>query len=178
MIRLGAKGEPMTKTKTLPLGGREASRREFLRATGWAIGAGGVLPIAWASGQQADQADGPAVWLGMNQAELDAAYDQSAYASNREKIVEQEALSNRAVVARLGAPQQFTYGPGNGETLDVYRADRDAAPIHVHFHGGTWRFGAASQFAYMAEPFVRSGAAMVIPDFSAVDDVNGGLTVS
>ena len=73
-------------------GGKGTSRRNILQAAGWAVGACGALPIASAWGQQVG-GEGPIVWLGMNQEELDAAYDQSAYASNREQIVEQEMLS-------------------------------------------------------------------------------------
>ncbi len=156
--------------------GKGISRRNILQATSWAVGACGVLPIARASGQQVG-GEGPIVWLGMNQEELDAAYDQSAYASNREQIVEQEMLSNQASIARLGQSERFAYGAGATESLEVYSSGRENAPIHIHFHGGTWRFGAARNFAYMAEPFVRKGAVMVIPDFSSVVEEDGGLPV-
>ena len=147
-----------------------------LPAAGWAGGAGVPLPYPAPPGQQAG-GGAPIVWLGMNQQELDAAYDQSAYASNREQIVEQEMLSNQATIARLGQPERFAYGAGATENLEVYSPGQENAPIHIHFHGGTWRFGAARNYAYMAEPFVRKGAVMVIPDFSSVVEDDGGLPV-
>ena len=43
---------------------------------------------------------GPAVWLDMDQAELDAAYDQSKYAANQMQIRERCATNSEAVRAR------------------------------------------------------------------------------
>ena len=41
----------------------------------------------------------------MDQAELDAAYDQSVYAPNLQQIVKRWAANSDGVRARLGAPQ-------------------------------------------------------------------------
>ena len=54
---------------------------------------------------------GPLVWLDMDQQELDDAYDQSVYAPNREQIVKRRDRQQRAVRARLGAPERCAYGP-------------------------------------------------------------------
>ena len=56
---------------------------------------------------QVARAKGPRVWLDMDQAELDAAYDQAAYAPNRDQLVARQALNSEGVRARLGAPQRF-----------------------------------------------------------------------
>jgi len=42
-------------------------------------------------------------------------------------------------------------------------------------HGGAWRNGAASEFTYLAEPFVHSGAHFVVLDFTNVDNAGGSL---
>jgi arylformamidase len=38
--------------------------------------------------------------------------------------------------ARIGAPLRIPYGPSAIEQLDIFRADRSAAPIFVFIHGG------------------------------------------
>jgi arylformamidase len=123
----------------------------------------------------AERVKGPLVWLDMDQAELDAAYDQSAYAPNREQVLARNVTNSEGVRARLGPPKRYAYGPTPIEGLDVYATDRPHAPINVFIHGGAWRGGAAKNYAPPAEMLVRAGAHFVIPDFAAVQDLDGSL---
>ena len=125
--------------------------------------------------QQAPRIKGPVVWLDMDQAELDAAYDQSQYAPNLPQIVKRYATNSEAVRARLGAPRRYAYGPTPIEALDVYTTKRPNAPINIFLHGGAWRGGLARDFAYPAELFVHAGAHYVVPDFINVIEANGNL---
>jgi arylformamidase len=119
---------------------------------------------------------GSPVWLDLDQAELDAAYDQRAYAPNREQILARNVTNSEGVRARLGPPRRHAYGPTPIEGLDVYVTARADAPINVFIHGGAWRSGAAGNYASPAEMFVHAGAHYVVPDFAAVQDVGGSLT--
>jgi arylformamidase len=119
---------------------------------------------------------GPRVWLDLDQAELDAAYDQSAYAPNREQVLARNATNSDGVRARLGPPRRYAYGPTPIESLDVYLTNRPDAPINVFIHGGAWRSGAAKNYASPAELFVHAGAHFVVLDFAAVQDAGGSLT--
>ena len=118
---------------------------------------------------------GPPVWLDMDQAELDAAYDQSRYAPNRQQILQRYAINSEAVRARLGPPRRFAYGPTPIEALDVYPTERAHAPINIFVHGGAWRGGLARDFAYPAELFVHAGAHYVVIDFINVVEARGSL---
>ena len=115
------------------------------------------------------------VWLDMTQAELDAAYDQNAYASNREQILGRNALNSERARARLGAPTRCAYGPTAVEGLDVYPTGTAGAPVNVFIHGGAWRGSVARNNAIAAELFVNAGAHYVVPDFAWVQDVGGSL---
>jgi arylformamidase len=115
------------------------------------------------------------VWLDLDQAELDAAYDQTVWAANREQIVRRFAAQSEAARARLGAPRRFAYGEAPVEGLDLYASTRVDAPINILIHGGAWRAGLARNYAFAAELFVRAGAHFVVPDFAAVQDVGGSL---
>ena len=83
----------------------------------------------------------PLVFLDYDQAALDAAYDQAAYAPNREQLIRRRASDSLATRARIGAPERVAYGMAEIEKLDIYRAARDRAPILVFIHGGAWRGG-------------------------------------
>ena len=119
--------------------------------------------------------DAPKVWLDMTQAELDAAYDQNAYAPNREQILARNAANSERARARLGAPTRYVYGPTPIEGLDVYPTHRPGAPINVFIHGGAWRASLAKNNAIAAELFVNAGAHYVVPEFAWVQDVRGSL---
>jgi arylformamidase len=141
-----------------------------------AAAAGALLALAPARAQQpAPRVKGPRVWLDMDQAELDDAYDQSVYAPNQRQVTGRYVTNSEAVRARLGAPRRFSYGDSPIEGLDVYATKRANAPINVFIHGGAWRVGAAKDYAFPAELFVQAGAHFVVPDFAAVQDLGGNL---
>jgi arylformamidase len=118
---------------------------------------------------------GPIVWLHMDQQELDDAYDQIVYAPNRDQLGKRRLANSAAALLRIGKPERFAYGPTPVEGLDVYRTKRPNAPVAIFVHGGAWRNGAASEFTYLAEPFVDIGANFVVLDFTNVDAAGGSL---
>ena len=72
------------------------------------------------------------------------------------------ALVRDASPRRLG----IHYGPGPDETLDLYPAATQGAPVLVFLHGGYWRSLDAATHAFLAPSFVADGAMVVIPDYS------------
>ena len=120
---------------------------------------------------------GPAVFMGYDQLELDAAYDQNYYEPLGGQIYARIVSNSDAVRARIGAPQQVAYGPADIEKLDIYRTDRPKAPIFIFIHGGNWFLNRAKDVGYAAEMFVKAGAHYVAPDFASVKDVGGDLSV-
>lgn len=128
-----------------------------------------------APAQPAPRVKGPRVWLDLDQAELDAAYDQSVYAPNLQQILKRGATNSEGVRARLGAPRRYAYGATPIEALDVYATQRPNAPINMFLHGGAWRSGLAKDFAYAAELFVNAGSHFVVVDFINVLEAGGNL---
>jgi arylformamidase len=118
---------------------------------------------------------GPAVWLNMDQKELDNAYDQSKYAPNLEQIINRYTSNSVAMRARVGEPKRFNYGPTPIERLEVYSTRRPNAPIHIHIHGGAWHQRPATDYAFPAEMLMNAGAHYVVPDFISVDETKGDL---
>jgi arylformamidase len=148
----------------------------FLGAAGALIATTGAgLAGKAVSAQEAPIVRGPFVWLDMDQAELDAAYDQNVYAANLQQIVNRYASNSEGVRVLLGAPRRFAYGPTSIEGLDVFVTKTPDAPVQIFIHGGGWRSGLAREYAFLAELFVHAGAHLVIPDFAWVQDVGDSL---
>ena len=148
-------------------------------------GISGVAATLGASAAQAESCPigppphtkGPAVWMDMDQVELDAAYDQSFYAPLLRQILKRYASSSNQVRARLGNPKRVSYGPTPVEALDIYTTKKPNAPIFVFIHGGAWRSGEAKNYAFPAEMFVNAGANYVALDFASIDAAKGDLPV-
>jgi arylformamidase len=120
---------------------------------------------------------GPPVYLDYDQAALDAAYDQAAYAPNREQLIKRRIRDSELTRLRIGEPERVAYGPAEIERLDIYRIVREMAPVFVFIHGGAWRSGRSKDFAAPAEMFLAAGAHYVVPDFAWVQDAGGSLMV-
>ena len=125
---------------------------------------------------------GPIVWLDMDQRALDDAYDQLVYAPNRDQLTKRRIVNSAAIRKRIGDPLRFAYGPTPIEGLDVFPAApaagakaSDKTPVAIFVHGGAWRTGSASDYSFVAEPFVRAGGTFVVLDFTTVDDAGGSL---
>jgi arylformamidase len=120
---------------------------------------------------------GPPVFLHYDQAALDAAYDQAAYAPNREQLIRRRIRDSQLARRHIGEPERVAYGSAEIERLDIYRTQCEAAPVFVFIHGGAWRSGRSQEFAGPAEMFLAAGAHYVVPDFAWVQDVGGSLMV-
>jgi len=127
------------------------------------------------------RAKGPIVWLDMDQQALDDAYDQLVYAPNRDQLTQRRIINSAAARQRIGDPLRFAYGPTPVEGLDVFRSipasggRTGGGPAAIFVHGGAWRTGSASDYSFVAEPFVRAGGNFVVLDFTTVDDAGGSL---
>lgn len=151
------------------------SRRAVLGATA-AIAAAPALAEECRLGP-APHEKGAAVFLDMDQQELDASYDQLAYEPLLSQVARRFASNSEAMRARIGAPQRESYGASAAEGLDIYRTKRPNAPIFVFIHGGAWLGGAAKDYGFPAEMFVNAGAHYIAVDFVAIKAADGDLGV-
>ena len=120
---------------------------------------------------------GPAIWMGMDQVELDASYDQSVYAPLIQQIQQRRASDSEVARGRIGQPMRVSYGPGEFEKAEIYRAKRAKAPVFVFIHGGAWLGGEAKNYADSAELFFNAGAHYIALDFIAIRAAGGDLRV-
>lgn len=116
------------------------------------------------------------MFLDYDQAALDDAYDQVAYAPNRDRVHERCVAASASTREALGAPRAVAYGPAPDEYVDFFSAGAKPAPVFVFVHGGAWRASSLPRFHFIAEPFVRAGAHCAFVQFSGVEEAGGNLT--
>jgi arylformamidase len=58
--------------------------------------------------------------------------------------------------------------------MDIFPADKPAAPVLVYIHGGYWRGGSKEENCHFVEDFVRAGATVVLLEY----DLCPSVTVS
>ena len=77
----------------------------------------------------------------MDQVELDAAYDQAAYAPLIGQIQKRFATSSETTRARLGAPKRLAYGPNQSSARPVPASNAQCADHCIH---PRWRLACAA----------------------------------
>jgi len=119
------------------------------------------------------------VWRDLTQAQLDWAYDQTQHAPNMAEVMAECAALSAQARAQLAAQgisaQRLSYGPTEVQALDWYPSPAPHAPLVFFIHGGAWRRGQAQDYAMAAAWLHARGVHLVVPDFSAVTDVQGSL---
>ncbi len=122
----------------------------------------------------ATQTAGPKVWLDMDQAALDDAYDQAVWAPNQKAVHARRTAASEEAYRRL-KPQRLTYGGKAIEGIDYYACGEPGAGIAIFVHGGAWRSGVSRNFAHLADTFLSFGLNCAVLDFNNIDEVDGNL---
>lgn len=97
--------------------------------------------------------------------------------NNRARIVEHPAILQRwsddSQRARARHPEmiEVEYGPQPRERLDLFPATAAASPVLVYLHGGYWRSLDKRDQSFIAPPFVKRGAMVVLPDYDLCPSV-------
>lgn len=111
------------------------------------------------------------VFLNYTQEDLDRNYDQQPWAPNQSKISARNAMKRDLALEQLGEPTVLSYGSEEIEKLDLFRTERESAPIQVYIHGGAWRSGTARAQAHHAPKYVMAGSHFIALDFAPVTEV-------
>jgi arylformamidase len=135
-------------------------RRDILKGAACATLAAALAPAASAQAAK--------VFLDYTQEELDRAYDQTVWAPDQDELIQRYATRSAATRQRLKFKSAVAYGPTEDEVLDIFPAEREAAPIHVFIHGGAWRGGSKDLYSFPADTFVPAGATYVALNFANI----------
>jgi arylformamidase len=106
------------------------------------------------------------VYLDYDQAALDRAYEQRAWAPKAAEQIERYARVSAAVRAAHPHYADIVYGAGQDELLDWFPAHATRVPIHIHLHGGAWRALTKSDVSFAAPAFTRANVQYVAPSFT------------
>jgi arylformamidase len=102
-----------------------------------------------------------AVWLDLDQAALDAAYDQRVWAPDAADWIARYATDTAAARA-AHPPEAVAYGAG---LLDLYRPAGAPRGLHLHVHGGAWRSLTRADAGFAAPALLAAGFEVAVPDF-------------
>jgi len=111
------------------------------------------------------------IYLDYTQEELDRAYDQRAWADNRDAMLAWYAQASAEARQEYVHHRNVPYGPGKHETLDIFPTEHPNAPLHVHVHGGGWRNLSKDDESFLARTLVPAGSVLVVLDFALIPEV-------
>jgi arylformamidase len=98
---------------------------------------------------------------------LDAQYDNRSRVTDSAQILARWAEASALSREQSNCALDLRYGPGDGETLDVFRArpgDSAPAPVLVFVHGGWRRALDKYDCSFVAPSFNAEGVLVVVPN--------------
>ena len=106
------------------------------------------------------------LYRGMDRAQLDAAYNNSAAVPEYEAIkADWEARSARVRQTRRGH-LDHAYGDTPRQRLDLFLADSARAPTLMFIHGGYWQRNDKEGFAFLAEGPLAQGINVAVVEYT------------
>jgi len=106
------------------------------------------------------------LFRGMDRAGLDRAYNNSAAVPERDRIIAGWAARSAAVRRERPGHLGLSYGEAPRERLDLFLADRPAAPTLAFIHGGYWQMFDKEPFAFLAEGLLPNGINLALIEYT------------
>jgi acetyl esterase/lipase len=111
------------------------------------------------------------LYRGMNQASLDAGYNNSAAVQNSAALTaEFDVLSQKLrqlPAARIG----LRYGPAARQLIDYFPANQPG-PLVVFIHGGYWQMRAKENFSFIAKGLMDQGLHVALVGYTLAPDIS------
>ena len=108
---------------------------------------------------------GSAVFLGYDQDELDAQYNNRVRFPDYVEHFERWKRWSEETRGKLPCLLDVAFGGSAVETLDIFPAERPGAPICVFIHGGYWYSLDKSDYSFVAEGLRPHGVTTVVNNF-------------
>jgi len=106
------------------------------------------------------------LYRGMDRAQLDAAYNNTAAVPQRDAIVADWAARSAAVRRERTGHFDLRYGEAPRERIDLFPAADPKAPTLAFIHGGYWQTNDKENFAFLAEGLVPSGINLALVEYT------------
>ena len=100
---------------------------------------------------------------------LERMYNNRALVPDHMDYLQRWADTSAQVRASQPCVLDVAYGPGAGETLDIFPAARSApggVAVLVFIHGGYWRSLDKSDHSFIAPPFTQAGFCVVVVNYA------------
>src|SRR5713101_6974324 len=106
------------------------------------------------------------LYRGMDRAQLDAAYNNTAAVPERDAIV--AGWGTRSAAIRRERPGHFDlrYGDSPRERIDLFLAADPNAPTLAFIHGGYWQMNDKDSFAFLAEGLAPNGINLALIEYT------------
>src|SRR5229473_6025504 len=106
------------------------------------------------------------LYRGMDRAQLDAAYNNTAAVPERDAIVADWVARSAAVRRERTGHFDLRYGDTPRERIDLFVAVDPKAPTLAFIHGGYWQMNDKENFAFLAEGLVPSGINLALIEYT------------
>src|SRR5437660_647922 len=106
------------------------------------------------------------LYRGMDRAQLDAAYNNSAAVPERDQIIAGWASRSAAVRRERAGHFDLRYGATPRERLDLFLAATPKAPTLAFIHGGYWQSNDKETFSFLADGLVPSGINFALVEYT------------
>lgn len=107
-----------------------------------------------------------------NQAEIDAQYDVEASVPDFKVYARHFTEQSQLARHRLKAQLNVAFGPTLDETLDIFPAAENNAPVFVFIHGGYWRMLSSKEFSCVALGLNQLGITTVVVNYALAPKVS------
>jgi arylformamidase len=115
-------------------------------------------------------------YRGMNQTDLDAAYDNAEHVgqATRARYVEDWAKRSKPFRTQRGLIEDLRYGSGPRHRVDFFPCETRGAPLLVYIHGGYWQANDKELYSFVAEGPVGAGFNVVLLEYPLAPAVRMG----
>ncbi|RJF96759.1 alpha/beta hydrolase [Noviherbaspirillum cavernae] len=112
-----------------------------------------------------------AVYRGMDQAALDAGYNNSAAVRNSGLLLQDFDRRSAALRAAHDAHLDLRYGPAPRNRIDYFAADRPGSLL-IFIHGGYWQMRAKETFSFLASGPLAHGMHVAMIGYTLAPDIS------
>jgi arylformamidase len=106
------------------------------------------------------------LYRGMDRAQLDAAYNNSAAVPERDAIVADWVARSARMRREYAGHLDLAYGDTPRERLDLFLAADPKAPTLAFIHGGYWQMNDKENFAFFAEGLLPLGLNLAVVEYT------------